>query len=163
MGWLTSAYGAPACGTPLQWNTPNGVWANQAVWNYLHQDDPQLSASLQPNELQVAYVDLNKDASPEIIYLAQNSMYCGAHGCRMEILTQDKTNRGLNKTWRPLLSLIASDVSLGATYTRGYRDVYVNGLKLWQWTGTGYDIVFRPAPTTSWVDSQKPDCSRKAR
>lgn len=134
----------------------------------MHQDDPQLSADLQPSELQVAYADLNNDALPEIMYIAHNSLYCGAHGCRLEILTQDKTNqdkinKGPNKTWRPIVSLIASDLSLGPVYTRGYRDIYVNGLKLWKWTGAGYDIVHRPAPTTSWVDSQQPDCARKVR
>jgi hypothetical protein len=153
-----NALSAPACGTPLQWNTPNGIWANQAVWDYLHQDSPDLSADLQPADLEVAYVDLNKDATPEIIYIAHNSTYCGAHGCQMEVLT-----KGPNRTWRPIANWIASDLSLGTVYTRGYRDVYLNGLKLWKWTGKEYNIVYRPAPNTSWVDSQKPDCPRKVR
>jgi hypothetical protein len=79
----------------------------------------------QAARLQLQSLDLNRDGQADVIARIEHPFSCGSHGCAVHVLVAEA---GL---LRRVGDILANDVKPSATFTRGWRDLSVNGRR---WT-----------------------------
>ncbi|GAB5388582.1 MAG: hypothetical protein Alpg2KO_15500 [Alphaproteobacteria bacterium] len=86
------------------------------------------------SNLGVATIDINAYGATEVVARLESIDTCGSGGCQTHVYQY--TSAG----WAEIFNAWVQSVAVAESETGGYKDLVINGNRIWRWNGTSYDL-----------------------